>query len=258
MENTNPVIALRTKDLILPSGRKVTIREQNGEDDEVLSNASAAEEGMSINNFISVIVVKDSKTGGKLTPDDVLAMRLRDKYYILIAARIFSLGDTLRFTYKWPDMDKPTPYMENLNIFIWDFHKPFPDMESDEYKESYIKPYMVDELHHIQTLSTGKIIRWDYADGYSEKFLLELSHTDRTKNSELYARRLSIKHGEEFIEVKTFKSFSPKEMLEIRREIELLDGSAEMSTEIPHPQKKGVSLMHPIIASEDFFYPQVI
>jgi len=259
MENTviDSLIA-RTKDLICPSGLKVTIREQNGDDDEVLSDVSAAKEGMSINNFIAAIITKSSLKAGRLTPEDILAMRLRDKYYILIASRIFSLGNIFTFDYTWDEEEKPFGYEEDLLRYFWDFHKPFPTPEDKEYSPLLIPPYPINEPEHIQTLSSGKVIRWDYSDGFAEKFLFELPLNERNRNAELKARRLGLRAPDgTFTIVQKFTAFSPKDMSEIRTEMDKLDSSPDLTTDITHPKTKE-KLNIPLITNQDFFFPRVI
>ena len=86
----------------LPSGYEVTIREQNGEDDDILSNPVDAKTFMNISKFIAGIVTDTDITATRLlTADDVQKMPSLDRYTIMINSRIFSLGKTLEFRYDW-------------------------------------------------------------------------------------------------------------------------------------------------------------
>ena len=89
------------KTLLLPGGYQVIIREQNAKDDETLSNVLLAKDVSNINLFITDIIVYNHLTNAKQTLEDTVKMRLRDKYFVLIASRIFSLSQTLKFEYDW-------------------------------------------------------------------------------------------------------------------------------------------------------------
>ena len=59
---------IRTKTFVAPSGKYCTIREQNGEDEEILSNEADAKNLMNITKFIAGIVTEtDFTESGKLT-----------------------------------------------------------------------------------------------------------------------------------------------------------------------------------------------
>ena len=100
-------LKLRTHQFIAPSGFSYTIREENGEDEEILSNQADAMNGnMNITKFIAAIVVDTDFTDHhRLTVQDVLNLPFLDRYTIMLQNRIFSLGAVLDFQYKWPDMD---------------------------------------------------------------------------------------------------------------------------------------------------------
>lgn len=67
----------------LPSGYEVTIREQNGEDDDILSNPVDAKTFMNISKFIAGIVTDTDITATRLlTPEDVQKMPSLDRYAI--------------------------------------------------------------------------------------------------------------------------------------------------------------------------------
>ena len=86
----------------LPSGYEVTIREQNGEDDDILSNPIDARTFMNISKFISGIVTDTDITANRLlSAEDVQKMPSLDRYAIMLNSRIFSLGKILDFRYDW-------------------------------------------------------------------------------------------------------------------------------------------------------------
>ena len=88
-----------------PSGYEYTIREQNGADDDILSNPSEASTLINISRFIAGIVIDtNSTTNRKLTVEQAHMMPSLDRYAILIKSRILSNGEDLEFEYDWgPD-----------------------------------------------------------------------------------------------------------------------------------------------------------
>ena len=67
----------------LPSGESVIIREQNGEDDEVISKSKDTLDGSSITKFLKGIIVWYSKYPDVVVDSDMVwNMPLRDRVYI--------------------------------------------------------------------------------------------------------------------------------------------------------------------------------
>lgn len=97
-------IQLRTLDLVAPSGYKYTIREQNGADEDILSNPVDSKDLTNLAKFIAAIVVStDFTKSGKLTVEQSRAIPALDRNYILIKNRMFSMGDTVEFDYTFND-----------------------------------------------------------------------------------------------------------------------------------------------------------
>ena len=114
--------------LTTPSGYKVVLRQQTGDDDDIISSANLAQDGTSINKFVAGIVVDtDFNSNGRLTLEDILKMKLSDKYFILFSSRIFSLGQIINFNYEWPttpeypNPTEPVEYSEDLSKYIWEY-----------------------------------------------------------------------------------------------------------------------------------------
>lgn len=159
-----------------PSGFEVAIREQNGNDDAILSNVALNRDSASVNAFIQAIVVGMSHISGLPEPEDILNLRLGDKYCILIQSRIFSIGNILTFTYEWVPGLPPTTYEEDLSCFIWDYRKPIPVPGEPDYFVDRIKPYPsgLDNIYVSFTTRAGKELRYKYLDGHGEQYLLKL------------------------------------------------------------------------------------
>lgn len=244
---------LRTIEFIGPSGHSFTIREQNGEDENILSNPSDVKNLMNLTKFISAIVVKTNFTKtGKLSIQDSLELPLLDRYCILIKSRIFSLGDTLEFTYRWDN--KEVEYEEDLNLFVFDNYGENPSESELDNKPNAIPYYPLTESQGIvEQLSSGKVISYDILTGKGEQFIITLPESKRTRNAELMARNLKLQVDGTFETVHNFSSFTVREMAEIRRIIKSNDPVFEGLTDIVNPET-GEVIKYPIMASPTFFY----
>lgn len=138
-------MTLRTLVFTAPSGRLFEIREQNGEDEEIITNPVDSKNLMNLTKYISAIVVKTNATkSGRLTIEDALKLPLLDRYCILFNSRIFSLGEEVEFTYKWDNKDSVT-YSQDLREFLFDYavlpteqemeENPMPFLTTREEKE---------------------------------------------------------------------------------------------------------------------------
>lgn len=250
---------LRTIEFVGPSGHRFTIREQNGEDENILSNPSDVKNLMNLTKFISAIVVKtDFTKTGKLSIQDSLELPLLDRYCILMKSRIFSLGDTLEFTYRWGNKEEgneqEVEYEEDLNLFVFDNYGENPSESELDSKPNAIPYYPLDESKGIvEQLSSGKVISYDILTGKGEQFLITLPESKRTRNAELMARNLKLQVEGKFETVHNFSSFTVREMAEIRRIIKSNDPVFEGLTDIVNPET-GEVIKYPIMVSPAFFY----
>lgn len=250
-----------TVELKTPSGFKVVLRQQNGDDDDIISNSMAAQDGSSINKFVASIVVdSDISITGRISLDDVLGMKLSDKYFILIASRIFSLGQMLNFSYNWPNTPEPQEYIEDLSKYIWDYSKEYFPYEPShvEYFKYRIKPHKFgkDETRQITTRS-GKVLSYTFMNGRGERYLLKLSPESQSKNKELIARELMILLGDKWTKVENFKNFTPSDMADIRKDINENDPVTDLMTELENPVT-GEKTLYLIVGTQDFFFPREV
>jgi hypothetical protein len=263
-------IAQLTKDfgrisapMTTPSGFQVIIREQNGDDDSILSNVSLTKDANSVNSFVQGVVVWAS-TGKNpnetLTMDQVLDMRLGDKYFILLSSRIFSLSPILKFGYTWAPEIPEVDYEEDLTHFVWDYSTPLPKTGDEGYFANRIIAYPVpiDQVFSELTLQSGKRVRYKFLNGHGEKYLLKLPEFQMHVNSRLIARELELWVDTKWVKVESFKMFNPTDMRELRNSLEELDPQFDGIIEIENPhnpnEKNNVSLL----GINDFFYPREI
>lgn len=256
LDNTQLVISNRTHSFISPSGHSYTIREQNGEDEDILSNPRDAKNLMNITKFISSIVVDTDFTDNhRLTVEDTLNLPFLDRYAILIQSRIFSMGNTLEFEFTWEGDKVPVVYEEDLSLFLFDDYSAIPS-EEELLKKLHAVPYYPNskQIKDICiNLSTGKVLYFDLLNGKGEQFIMNLSEDKQTRNAELMARNLRLMVNGNPEKVTNFRCFTVREMAEIRKFISTNDPTWYGMTELENP-KTGEKVNYPIMAAKSFFY----
>ena len=248
------------QELITPSGHHVTIRQQNGEDDDILTKGSSVMDGSATSNFIRAIVVQsDYSKSPTITPEDIINMKLCDKYFIMVASRIFSLGANLIFDYDW-GQGKISKYVEDLNQYLWDYNdsENFPEIGAPEYFKYRIRPHKhpKDKFREIK-LTSGKEVSYHFSNSKSEAYVMNLVTENQFKNQELLARGLTLKEDGTYINVKGFKKFTAFDMMEIRKDIEDNDPNLEIMSDVENPNT-GEMVPLPILGTPDFFFPREI
>ena len=262
-------IQLRKMAFTLPSGYSCEIREQNGEDEEVLSNPANIKNFMNINEFIAGIVIHtDFTASGKLLVQDVMKLPLLDRAVILINSRIFSLGEELEFNYKWPRPENSKEqaeftYTQNLKDYIFEDYGVKPDEEELKAKPDAVPYYLLEEdennpgkiklTDHKFTLSSGKEIMWDVATVESEQYLMKLGLDNISRNKDLIARNLRLNVDCNWEKVQNFKLFSVRDMAEMRKEILASDPSFMGTTDIEDPITHSKTQIS-ILTVPTFFY----
>lgn len=263
-------IQLRKMAFTLPSGYSCEIREQNGEDEEILSNPANIKAFMNINEFIAAIVTHtDFTASGKLLVEDVLKLPLLDRAVILINSRIFSIGEELEFTYKWPRAEGSKDqaefeYIQNLKDYLFEDYGNAPTDEELEAKPDAVPYYSLpDDKENpgkaqikdlVLELTSGKRVMWDVATAGSEQYLMKLGIDNISRNKDLIARNLRLEVDGNWEKVQNFRLFSVKDMAEMRKGIISMDPVFTGSTEIEDPvthQKVELS----ILTVPTFFYP---
>lgn len=252
-------LELRTFTFMAPSGRTFTIREQNGEDEEIITNPVDSKNLMNLTKYISAIVVKTNATSyGKLTLEDALRLPVLDRYCILFNSRIFSLGKEVEFTYKW-SKDNTITYSQDLEEFILDYSN--PTKEELEAKPNAIPCYVGTKdssgfvkMEYEEELNSGKVIQFSLMDGEKESELVTLPKNKLTRNSGLLVRKLKLKVGNEFERVENFSLFTSRDMAEIHRLVNTVDPIFHGTTQIENPEEPELVVDYPIMAAPDFFY----
>lgn len=249
----------RTHVFVAPSGFSYTIREQNGEDEDILSNPRDAKDLTNLVKFIASLVIETNFTAnGKLSLEDARKLPLLDKYCILLQNRIFSIGAIMEFDHTFQDGSSYT-FEQDLNELLFEDYTSYPSDEELEAKP-YALPFYVSypngdhsKLKDIPfNTGSGKNLTFDYMDSNSEKYLLMLPEEKRTRNAELIARNLKLEVNGKYEKVTNFRMFSIKDMQDIRRIISANDPVYTGNIILEHPST-GVKETYNILGNPDFF-----
>ena len=230
----------------------VYIREQNGEDDDILSNPIKSETLSNFSEFISRIVVDTNLTPNrKLTEQQAHELPCNIRYAILIASRIFSLGQVMEFEYTWPNGDK-IRYEQDLKELLFDDYHQSPTEEELNAKPFAVPYYPFGNTKNFTImLQSGKEVSYSLLTGKGEAMMMNTPV--KTKNLELKARDLKLKVGDKWETVQSFALFSPRDMAEIRKSVAENDPYYTGLIELEHPTK-GYKAGFSIMGTPDFFY----
>ena len=257
MENTTTILNGWNREFTAPSGFKYTIREQNGADEDILSNPSEAANMMNISRFLAGIIVDTDCTPNRLmTAEDVHNLPVLDKWAILFNSRIHSLGNTLEFEYDWGKENGGTVmYEQNLEDYLFDYAEN-PTMELLLSKPDAIPYYPMGKTSRDIEFETsrGHRFRFDLLTSHGEVYLSTLPLEKRTKNQTLIARNLRLEVDGKWDKVTNFSMFSVKEMAEIRSKVGSLDPIFKGTTKLVNPSYPELTTDIQIVSAHDFFY----
>jgi len=253
METTQP--QTRTFEFIAPSGHSYTIREQNGEDDDILSNPVRAKTLQNLSDFASGLIVTNTRNSGRLTSDEIQELPALDRYVILFNSRVFSIGKDVDFEFDWgKENGGIAQYEVDLNDFLFDYSS-VPTEEVLNSKPNAVPFYPAPEKEKgIEiNLTSGKVVSFDLLSGTGETYMVSLPI--KTKNSELKARNLKLSVQGKFEVVENFRLFSVKDMMEIRAKVNEYDPIFAGQTDIENPHKSDQKTIINVVAIPGFFYP---
>lgn len=237
--------------VVLPSGKIVDIRENNGGDDELLSKISSAKNGENINIFLSGIIEKDYELEKKPLAGDVAGYLNKDRYYLMFKQRLINYGNILKYKYKGDRDEQEYEYEEDLTTLDG-------NLGDSEYKPKsgeQISKYPFGNQRVIEfTTSKKKKFRFHVVDGIMEYQATKADMDDYTKNTPLYERQI-----EEFVDGKWqrvfhFKHCSSREVAEVRTFVEKCD--EQFQPIISFKSKEGNFYQIPLFSIPTFFYPE--
>lgn len=262
----------KVETFVTPAGLHVAIREQNGEDDGILSNLSKINNNTAYNSFLAGIIVGcEEMKSLPGNPDMVKRLLLRDRLVILLQSRIFSLGNELVFKHTWHEELEPVEYTQDLNDFIWDYAKPFPQVGEPGYHKDRIPPYPASVYADIIAgnspglvlpLPSGKLVRYTYTDAEADDKMSNTPDEEFSVNTDLLHRNMELDIDGTWVKVSSFKAFSAKDMSWIRSHVKVNDQKygAIMEVQNPYfgkvnkPDLRKVDYIN-VQSLPDFFYP---
>lgn len=248
------------EDIILPSGMPVTIRERNGDDEDILSKLRDNKSSAAMHKFLAAIIVNPV-----LTFEDIAKMRIKDKYYLMFKSRIQSLGDEITFNHTFTDGEDKSKLItldENLSKYDWDFSRTFEEYpfkpDHPEYFKHRCTPYpkgkMDEDTFEFELLSKKKC-RMEYLNGLGEAKSLKKDTGDLTINERLIIRNFEVQlDNGNWQKVERFSMFTAREMQQIRTELDRMDQSFDLVVEHVNPLTGQVELIS-LFLKEDFFFP---
>lgn len=247
----------RTIPFTAPSGFVYEIREQNGEDEDIISNLGDVKTLNNLTKFIAAIVVKTDFTANqRLTVAQAAELPLLDRYCILFKSRIFSIGKDVEFEYQWPNYSSPLYYTQDLTEMVFEDYSKEPTDEEIERKPNAIPYYpngkMIVDIP--STLESGKEIMFDLLNGKSESWLGTLTDDKRSRNTELLAHNIRLKVNDKWEKVENFKLFSVNDMKELRSIVRAYDPEFTTETEVINPSTNEI-VKYPILYTPNFFFP---
>lgn len=251
MEN---VFETRELTFTTPSGNTVTIREQNGADDDILSNPVEATNLMNLSRFLAGIILKSSYKQGRLTVEEVHNLPVLDRYCIIFNSRIFSLGEEVEFTQDWGPNGGQVAYTQDLREFLFDYSQK-PTEEELQAKPNAIPYYPLGNRFkdiEFQTES-GKELKFDLLNANGEAWIANLPLEKQTKNVIYMARNLCLKVNGIYEKVNSFAVFSMRDMRDINKFIHSVDPIFSGNTDIENPITGQVSQIN-ILGVKDFFF----
>lgn len=247
-----------TEDVVCPSSMPVTIRERNGDDEDILSKLKDNKSTAAMHKFLAAIIVNP-----KLTFEDVAKMRVKDKYYLMFKSRIQSLGYEVNFDHTFTDGDEKTKtvnFDEDLSNYDWDFSKPlteFPKENDNNFFKHRCTHYpdtLMDDTFEFELLSKKKC-RMEYLNGLGESKSLKKDTGDLTINDKLIIRNFEVQlENGTWQKVERFSMFTAREMQEIRTKLDQMDKPFDLITEVINPLT-GQSEQISLFLKESFFFP---
>ena len=237
---------LRTLDVVAPDGVKYTIREQNGNDDDILSRVSDAKAHTSLSKFLAGIIVGPKLYGWEDIQEN---MGSATKYYLVLKSRIFTHGKEIQFKHTFQDGER-FEFEEDLENFD-------DDLSSATRKKSEIAiiPYPVPfQVMQEFTTTSGKHIRYKMSTSAVEAETIKIPKENSSKNDELRARGLTQIIDTREMVITNFRDFSSRDMREIWADINKKDVNFALITPIKHPGKNLVEYIS-LLTVPEFFFP---
>lgn len=212
------------KTIGLPSGRLISIRETNGDDEATLSNLSTAKDnGANLTAFMASIMVNDStKPEGHIhVASDILDWKTADLYYALFRQRVLEQGADFSFEYECqnPDCKKTSTYEEDLNLIGLESDPSYKVIEGS----NLVRVYKNGGNKFVEWNNTKKDLRFQNLTVLLDNASKNISESSTDAHTPIRERRLEWYQNNEWKLVTSFKDFTRLEMADIRKMISTHD-----------------------------------
>jgi hypothetical protein len=237
-----------TLEVTLPSSRKITIRELNGNDESALSTIGMTESGESINAFLANIIVSEPKPVAK----DIAKWPCADRYYLLLKQRIFNQGSELTFKHTDPtDTEKrAAEYTEDLSLIDGDLSDPNytpTDVQIRKY------PHGTDE--YVEKTFEDRKFRFKIMTGEMEEKQNRLPDREKNINTLLTARELEEWANGQWLKKTSFHDCKVKLMRDLRTWVTVNDPVFAPVITVINPYTNN-PLVLGLMFLKDFFFPE--
>ena len=241
----------RTLDVVAPDGITYTLREQNGNDDDVLSTLGDARNNTSLDKFLSGVIVGPKK----LSWEEIhKTMGSATKYYLVMRSRIFTHGSIVTFKHKFED-GTIQEFEEDLTIFDRDLSKEPKEDEVENPEIDRIQRYPEIPFRLTQALVIGeKKIRYQLMTSEVEAVTMGIPRENISKNDELRARKLTQLIDTRELVIQNFRDFSASDMKAIWAHIRENDINFSLVTKVQTKDKKSTEYTS-LLTVPEFFFP---
>ena len=239
----------KTLTFIAPDGKEYTIREQNGHDEDIISNVQDSKDNTSISKFIASVIVNPILTWQYIQEN----MGVATKYYICFKSRILTHGSTLIFKHKFLD-GTMVEYEEDLSSWDNNLSKPIPQ----DAKEGSIVLYPNGaELTRNLTTPSGKKVVYSILTSEGESQTIGTPQESRSINDEFRCRGLKQILGEREITIQNFRDFTASDMRFLRKDLEANDINFTLTVPLVNPNPKAEVHIENIslFTVKEFFFP---
>lgn len=249
-ELQSPIFTGDIKQITLPSGNVVSVREINGEDEALLQDNS--EDILGLDRFLTAIVQYDGNVKRKPYIADIQDWLPMDRYYAIFKIRLISQGKEMDIHNECSN-DKcghEQDYQIDLSTFDADLGNPDVIPGKDA-----VPRYPLGNQRTVEMVtSSSKVVRYEILTSKGEVDFLELPEQDQTTKELLKIRNASMKdQSGTYILLKSFQQFSSIEMREIRKSIDENDGSWAPIEKLVCPKCKQKHFLN-LLLQPTFFY----
>lgn len=250
--------------ITMPSGFKASVRETNGDDEDIVSKLRDNKEGNALYKYLANIILVDDKP---VSLEEIIKWKVRDIYYGIMKTRMFTHGNQVVFEHTFEGGTEKT-FIEDLGFYDWDLgseemdekgklKKWPPQLGEPGYDERIIQPYRYPGDWVETETSTKKKYRFKYLTGELELKTQGMMMDDLAINDKLRLRefQLYMVTGN-WQSIERFNILTSKEMAEIRTTLERVDPEFNLMCRLPHPDG-GRAEELTLLGKTGFFFPRV-